>query len=63
MMYFFPAGGGGIGTPAVAANSSKFAGRFLWPTIQRIKFRFISPRSGSLGAAAGCVETWVAGRD
>ena len=53
-IYFLPAGGGGMVTPAVAAKSSKFAGRRRFLTIQRTMQRFSSPRSGSpLGEASG----------
>jgi hypothetical protein len=36
MIYFWPGGGGGIVTPAVAAKSSKLVGIRRLPTIQRI---------------------------
>lgn len=55
--YCLPAGGGGIGTPDVAANSSKFLGRRLFTISQRTRQRFNSLKSGCPSCCttvAGC---------
>ena len=56
--YFLPAGAGGIGTLALAANSSKVSGFFRCPNTQRSRQRFNSPMSGSpLGVTTGAMAT------
>ena len=57
MTYRWPVGGGGIGTPAVAAKSSKSFGRRLLAISQRTRQRFKALRSAwpsDCAIASGC---------
>ena len=55
--YFLPAGGGGIATPAVAANSSKFAGVRRFRISHCLSAMFNAVKSGAAFGAAAILVT------